>query len=204
MKVMTSSVVCMAALAAVRTVFGASAYSSNLEDLTVASDETVAIDAVSYYGNATVHGTLNVNQNLFLVTNDNATAYTTLAIGPDAGDAARVEIDVSKTVEDRLGNSDRYTLRTVIGANGGCGTVVLNPSARLRGQSFLVAAAATCENEVMDVLEFGANSWLWIRTITRENPKPARFRVTGAGSYIAPRSWGTMLFNLPHKENEII
>ena len=134
---------------------GAAAYSSNLEDLTVARDATVAIDAVSYYGNATVHGTLNVNENLYLVTNDNALAYTTLAVGPDAGDNARVEIAVNTTTEDRLANSDRYTLRTVIGANGGCGTVVLNRSARLRGLSFAVAADATCANEVMDVLEFG-------------------------------------------------
>ena len=204
MNTMTKSVVCIAALAAVRTAFGAAAYSSNLEDLTVARDATVSIDAVSYYGNATVHGTLNVNQNLYLVTNDNALAYTTLAVGPDAGDNARVEIAVNTTTEDRLANSDRYTLRTVVGANGGCGTVVLNRSARLRGLSFAVAADATCANEVMDVLEFGESSWLWVRTITNESLKPARFRWTGANGYISVRSWGTKLFNLPNKENEII
>ena len=95
MNAMTKSVVCMAALAAVRTVFGAAAYGPNLEDLTVARDATVAIDAVSYYGNATVCGTLNVNENLYLVTNDNALASTTLALGAGAGDNARVEIAAS-------------------------------------------------------------------------------------------------------------
>ena len=52
MNAMPKSVVCMAALAAVRMAFGAAAYGPNLEDLTVARDATVAIDAVSYYGNA--------------------------------------------------------------------------------------------------------------------------------------------------------
>ena len=48
MNAMTKSLVCMATLVAARTVFGAAAYGPNLEDLTVARDEKVAIDAVSY------------------------------------------------------------------------------------------------------------------------------------------------------------
>ena len=109
----------LGAVAASASAFGASAYGPNLEDLTVARDATVAIDAVSYYGNATVRGTLNVNQNLYLVTNDNALASTTLALGAGAGDNARVEIAASKFIQDKIGTSDRYTLHAVVGANGG-------------------------------------------------------------------------------------
>ena len=204
MNAMTKSVVCMAALAAVRMAFGAAAYGPNLEDLTVARDATVAIDAVSYYGNATVRGTLNVNENLYLVTNDNALASTTLALGAGAGDNARVEIAASKFIQDKIGSSDRYTLHAVVGANGGCGKVVLNQSANLRCIYFEIAAAATCDGDVMDVFELGKSSYLWLKTITNENLKPARLRWTGADGYISPRAWGTKLFNLPNKENEII
>ena len=184
--------------------FGATAYGPELEDISVERGGTATISANSWYGNASVSGTLLVNANLFLVTNENSKVSSTLDVGPNAGDDALVQIASSKKIDDMVANAARYTLTTVVGANGGHGKVVLGPNAQLKGTAFNVSANAAADGDVIDVCEIGANAYVWLRTITSESAKPSRIKWTGLDGYIAPRNWGTKLFNLPSAGNEMI
>ena len=165
---------------------GLSAFSA---DLTVARGETLDLAASETYETVTVSGTLNIPEGVTLTA-------TTLALGPDAGDAAVVNV---------LGSKARGLTVTnlVVGASGGAGRIVaLSPDAThntgyddLRvvwlGQVTLAADAAS-DDGFIDFLKIGRGTCDF-ETMTNLSAARARIFVNN-GCLGFSQNWGKTMF----------
>lgn len=161
-------------------------------DLVVARDQSVELRS-EYIGRTntslTVHGNLTFNygsrsKSSFVFTLDANGQKTTksplIAVGPDAGDDATLELQRSE-VNTFYGNDHGLTGNLEVGAHGGNGRVHLHVSdstgfggAKLMVRQVRLAAEAQTDADVFDLVRLGADTELSIHKIRNDNAKPMR------------------------------
>ena len=166
---------------------GLSAFSA---DLTIARGETLDLAASGTYETVTVSGTLNIPEGVRLTA-------ATLALGPDAGDAAVVNV---------LGSKARGLTVTnlLVGASGGSGQIVaLSPDATHNtgwddlcivwlGQVTIAASAAASDDGFVDFLKLGPGTCDF-ETMTNLSETRARVFVRN-GCLGYSQQWGKTMF----------
>lgn len=161
-------------------------------DLVVARDESVVLgpECIGRTNTSlTVHGNLTFNYGnrwkpSFVFTlganGQKTTDSPLIAVGPDAGDDATLELQRSE-VNTFFDNGHGLTGNLEVGANGGNGRVHLHVSdstgaggAKLMVRQVRLAAEARTEADVFDVVRLGADSELSMHKIRNDNAKPMR------------------------------